>query len=417
MNVRTASCVSVVGVMLMAAGTGSGSSASDSAHRCSGDVSVATELPTSGTDAAEGFPAQNAAELAVTQADTNHLLGDCAIDLITKDDASPGAAGHDPSQGARNMTALAANQSVVGVVGAFDSAVCAAEMPIANNAGMAQISPACSDSALTQVTPGVSSQPQAGALQPTGTQTFFRVGGTDVLEASTIAQQARVRGATRAYVIDDGESRGLASVFAREFSGAGGAVAGDASVHGAAEVKAALADAAATGANLIAFCGTSSYDAAQVRSSMHAAGLDATLFVAADTVVDPEFVSAAGPASDGALAVTASPDPASIPSAEAFSQAYGSAYNSAPTAYSVNAYDAMNILLTAIKEAIEANGGTLPSNPQTFRAAVRGFVASISYGGATGTVAFSRSGDSTNPVATLWQVKNGAWAAVKTVRG
>ena len=393
---------------------GCGASAAGASQRCSGDVAVATELPTTGADAAEGVPAQNAAELAVTQADNNHLLGDCAVDLITKDDASVAVGGHDPSQGARNMTALAANQSVVGVVGPFDSAVCVAEMPIANNAGVVQISPGCSDTTLTPQTGGGSAASQA--LQPTGTQTFFRVAGTDALEASTIVQQARTRGGTKAYVIDDGESRSLASAVAQEVARVGEAAVGTATVRATADVKTALTDAAAKGANLIAFCGTSSHWAAQVRSGMHAAGLDAALFVAADSIVDSDFINAAGSASDGAFVVTGSPDPGTLPSAAAFNQTYRSAYQSAPTAYSVNAYDAMNIVLTAIKEAIDANGGTLPANLQTFRSAVRGFVASISYGGASGTIAFDRTGSSSNNVATLWQVKSGAWAAVKTFR-
>lgn len=414
-RLTTPAAASVLGLLLLPAGAGCGSSTPDAAHRCSGAVAVATELPTTGSDSSEGVPAQNAVELAVSQADTNHFLGDCTVDLIIKDDASALPV-HDPAQGARNMTALAANQRVVGVVGPFDSSVCAAAMPIANNAGLAELSPSCTSAALTQPPVGGSTPASPGALQPTGTETFFRLSATDMAEASTTAQEARKRGATRVYIVEDQESRGLAGAFAQDFAQAGGSVAGSVLSSGVADSKAALTDAAWKGANLIMYAGTSSQLAAQVRAGMHAAGLDSVLFVAADTVVDADFIVAAGAAAEGAFGVTGSPDPASLPSAAAFNQAYRSTYNAAPSSYSVNAYDAMNILLTAIKEAVDANGGRLPSNAQAFRASVRSFVASISFGGASGTIAFDHNGNATSTVVTLWQLKNGGWDSVKSVR-
>ena len=76
-----------------------------------------------------------------TQAQQHDLFGGCTITYIAKNDASVALGKHDPAQGAQNITELASNQAVVGVVGPFNSGVAVAEMPISSAAGLVQISP------------------------------------------------------------------------------------------------------------------------------------------------------------------------------------------------------------------------------------------------------------------------------------
>ena len=63
--------------------------------------------------------------------------------------------GHDPAQGAQNITALAADSSVMGVVGPFNSSVALAEIPKATAAHLALISPSNTNPCLTADRPGV----------------------------------------------------------------------------------------------------------------------------------------------------------------------------------------------------------------------------------------------------------------------
>ena len=88
---------------------------------CHGTITVATDLPLTGGDATDGPFPQLAAELAVDQANTHHLMGGCTLKYISKDDSTVLKNGHDPAQGAANMTALAADATVMGVVGPFNS--------------------------------------------------------------------------------------------------------------------------------------------------------------------------------------------------------------------------------------------------------------------------------------------------------
>lgn len=412
--------LSVSGAILVATVSACGTSSSGgggTSSACTGSVTVATELPTSGADASDGIPTQNGAQLAVTQANNNKLLNGCTVNLVTKDDASVALGKHDPNQGAQNMTALAANSAVVGVVGPFNSNVCQAEMPIANNAGLTEISPSCTNPGLT--VSGADPTINTASLRPTGKITFFRVCTTDIAQSAGLAQQAKALGATKAFVFDDQETygQGLATNFAKDFQAAGGTVVGTSSLPGTTtDFTSELATAHSKGANIIFFGGTSSNGGGKLRAQMSSAGLGSSvLFMGGDGIVDSEFITDAGSAAAGAYGTTASPDATKLSSAASFASAYRAAYGSAPGAYSANAYDAMNIVLTAVKEAINANGGKLPTNPTSFREAVRSNVASISYNGAIGHTTFDSNGDTTNKILTLYQVQNNAWTSVKNL--
>ncbi|HEX6538423.1 MAG TPA: branched-chain amino acid ABC transporter substrate-binding protein [Candidatus Dormibacteraeota bacterium] len=411
--------LSVTGAILVGAvsACGTSSSGGGGSSSCTGTVTVATELPTSGADASDGVPTQNGAQLAVTQANNKNLLNGCKVNLVSKDDASVALGKHDPNQGAANMTALAANQAVVGVVGPFNSSVCQAEMPIANNAGLAQISPSCTNPGLT--IPGSNPTINTTSLRPTGKITFFRVCTTDIAQSAGLAAQAKTLGASKAFVFDDQETygQGLANNFAKDFQQGGGTVVGTSSLPGTTtDFTAELAQAKSKGADIVFFGGTSSNGGGKLKAQMSSAGLGSSvLYMGGDGIVDTEFITDAGSAAAGAYGTTASPDATKLSSAASFASAYQSAYGSAPGAYSANAYDAMNIILTAVKDAISANGGKLPTNPTGFRESVRSNVASISYSGAIGHTTFDSNGDTGNKILTLYQVTNNAWTSIKNL--
>ena len=100
---------------------------------CKGTITVATDLPLTGGDVTDGPYVQMAAELAVTQAQQAKLLGGCTLKYISKDNSTVLANGHDPAQGEANITALASDATVMGVVGPFNSSVALAEIPVASD--------------------------------------------------------------------------------------------------------------------------------------------------------------------------------------------------------------------------------------------------------------------------------------------
>ena len=411
-------------VVLAACGTSNNSSNNTTGgggglSSCTGSVTVATDLPVSGSDASDGKPTQNGAQLAVDQATSNKLLGGCTIKLTTKDDASVALGKHDPQQGAQNITELAGDTSVLGVIGPFNSNVALAELPISNKANLVQISPSNTNPGLTIV--GSNPDINTASLKPSGNTTYFRVCTTDIGQGKADAQEAaQTLGAKKAYVIDDQETygKGLADQFSKFFQQDGGSVAKRVSLPGdTKDFSTQLTEAKGLGVDVIFFGGTSSNGGGIVKKQMATAGLTGVKFVGGDGIVDGEFFTEAGTAgAEGAYGSVAAPDPTKLSSAAKFVSDYKAAFGSDPGAYSANAYDAMNILLQAIKKAITDNGGTLPSTGTAFREAVRKNMLQTSYDGAIGHTSFDANGDTSNVLLTIFQAQSGKWAYSSTVK-
>src|ERR1700676_3926389 len=398
---------------------------------CTGTITVATDLPLTGGDATDGPFPQLGAQLAVTQANANHLLGGCTLKYVSKDDSSVLKNGHDPAQGASNMTALASDATVMGVIGPFNSSVALAEIPIASRNHLAMITPSNTNPHMRVVSP-VCSDPtikiDTASLYP-GPHTYFRVIATDLQQSEILAHIAtKVLNLTKAYVMDDQEAygRGLALLFAKFFAQDGGTVVGTASLPGATKTFATqLSVAQAKGADLIFFGGTTGNGCGLVRRDMASAGLNLPL-LGGDGCQDTKFIQDANSGAktseaEGSYA-TSAPDVTKLASSATFFSQYASAYSSkaAPyndgtkEPYTAYGYDAMNILLQAIHATLVANGGQPLASPQAFRDAVVAQLHNTSYDGALGHTTFDTNGDTTNTEFTLYKVTGGNWVGVHT---
>jgi branched-chain amino acid transport system substrate-binding protein len=398
-------------------GTGSTGGGGDLAS-CTGSVTVASDLPVSGSDASDGKPTANGAQLAVTQATSNKLLGGCTIKYVAKDDSSVALGKHDPQQGAQNLTELAGDSSVLGVVGPFNSNVAKAEMPIANKAGLVLISPSNTNPGLTIV--GSNPDIDTNSLRPAGTITYFRVCTTDIGQGKADAEEAsKTLGTKKAYVIDDQETygKGLSDQFSKFYQQDGGSIAKRVSLPGdTKDFHAQLTEAKGLGVDIIFFGGTSSNGGGIIKKQMAGQGLSDVKFVGGDGIVDTEFFTEAGAQAEGAYGSVAAPDPTKLDSAKQFVSDYKAAFGSDPGAYSANGYDAMNIMIQAVKKAITDNGGKLASSGTAFRESVRKNVASTSYDGAIGHTSFDSNGDTSNVLLTIFQAQGGKWVYSSTVK-
>jgi branched-chain amino acid transport system substrate-binding protein len=411
--------------------TTSSSGAASGIAGCKGTITGATDLPLTGGDRTDGPFPQLAAQLAVTQANANHLLGGCTLKYISKDDSSVLKNGHDPATGATNIAALASDATVMGVIGPFNSSVALAEIPKVSQAHLALISPSNTSPCLTVVV-AVCSDPtikiNTASLYP-GPHTYFRVIATDLQQSEILAHIAsKVLNLTKAYVLDDQEAygRGLSLLFAKFFTADGGTVVGTASLPGSTTTfTTQVSLAKSEGAQLVFFGGTTGNGCGLVRRDMGSAGLSIPL-LGGDGCEDTKFVSDANSGAktteaDGAYA-TSAPDASKLSSSAAFFSQYASAYSSmaAPyndgtkEPYTAYGYDAMNILLQAIRSVLVSNNGQPPADSQTFRDDVVKALRATSYDGALGHTGFDTNGDTTNTGFTLYKVTSGAFAAVNT---
>jgi branched-chain amino acid transport system substrate-binding protein len=396
---------------------GGGSSGGGGLASCTGSVTLASDLPVSGSDASDGKPTQNGAQLAVDQANANKTLGGCTIKFEPKDDASVALGKHDPQQGAQNITQLAGDPAVLGVVGPFNSSVALAELPIANKANLVQVSPSNTNPGLTIT--GSNPDVNTASLRPTGTTTYFRVCTTDIGQGKADAQEAYTTlGAKKAYVFDDQETygKGLSDQFTKFYTGLGGSVAKRVSLPGdTKDFSAQLTEAKGLGVDVVFFGGTSSNGGGIIKKQM-ATIIPNVKYVGGDGIVDGEFFTEAGASADGAYGTVAAPDPTKLSTAAKFVTDYTAAFGAAPGAYSANAYDAMNILIQATKTAITNNGGKLYGSGTAFREAVRKAMTQTSYDGAIGHTSFDANGDTTNVLLTVFVAKGGSWVYSATVQ-
>lgn len=381
-------------------------------------IKIATDLPTSGKDASSGKPAENGAHLAVDQANASHAIPGYTLVFVPKDDVGAGGI-HDPTVGEQNVRALIGDALVAGIVGPFNSNVAKGEMPITNQAPIAQISPANTNPCLTKDTPesGCSgSNDLLPTLRPTGKVNYFRIATTDDHQGPAGADYLyKTLGYKKVYVIDDAEvyGIGIADSFSKEWQSLGGTLLGRSSEPGSTTSYVSLLTQIATKhPDVIYFGGLNSTGGDLIRQQMlQVPGLQSTALAGGDGIVTSDFASAIAAGKGGpTYGTVATIDVAQVPTASAFIQQYNAAYGAANFgAYSAAAYDCANLLIQAIKTAL-ANGAHTPQNSsdaagaKAFRQAVINAIQNISFDGVLGHQAFDANGDTTNKVITIYKV-------------
>jgi len=379
-------------------------------------IKIATELPVSGSDASSGKPAELGAHLAVDQANKSNFLPGYQFVFDPQDDV--GASGvHDPSVGAKNVTSLIGDGEVAGIVGPFNSSVAEAEMPITNEAPLAQISPANTNTCLTQITAdtgctGVNEL--VPKLRPTGNVTYFRTATTDNHQGGEGADFSyKNLGLKTAYVVDDTElyGVGLANAFVTEYKADGGTVLGHDSIASTTDYSQELTKIAHLKPAVIYFAGLDSTGGIAIaKQEAKTPGLTTTPIVGGDGLQTSAFATALGAGGTPIYSTVASVDPTKLPSAANFIKQFDAAYGaSAFGAYSASAYVDAEILLNAIKAAIQG-GAKAPASSsdtdtaKTFRTAVIAAIAKTDYNSVIGHQSFDANGDTTNKTITVYQL-------------
>src|SRR5256712_8872291 len=162
-----------------------------------------------------------------------------AIELVTADDGAAGGGSASPDRGAANVRSFLADANVGAMIGPFDGAVARKEIPLANVAGLARVSPATSNPCLTRdvympallnpartpISCKVAGLPLASDLRPSHANNFFRLTTTDELQGAAAADFAVEKlHVLRAAVITDHElyGQGLAGAFTARLVPRGG---------------------------------------------------------------------------------------------------------------------------------------------------------------------------------------------------
>lgn len=363
-----------------------------------GTIKIGIDLPITGADASDGVPAENGAKLAIDQANSKGTVAGYKLEAYVLDNAVNGV--HDPAQGARNVQQFAGDNSVVAFVGPFNSNVAKVEIPISNEAGIAQISPSATNEGLTK--------PQFGGLDlrksnPTRIA-FFRVCTTDDIQGPAGADYALNKlNKKAAYIVDDNETygKGVADNFEKEFTAKGGKVLGhDHLTKGQTDFKSLLTKIKGASPDIVVYGGVTSTGGGLLRAQMPDAGLGTLPYLGFDGIGNTQFIKDAGSAADNCYYTVAAVNAAALPAATQFIADYKTAYKADIGSYSANCFDATNIIIAALAKAAAAGSVT--------REGVRANIAATKdFKGVIGTTSFDANGDTTNRIISIYSIMKG----------
>jgi len=338
----------------------------------------------SGDNQQLGINEINSVDLAVKQANDSGDLP-FTVEVVRSDDG--GTADKAPAA----ASALLQDNGVVGVIGPIFSGPTKAVGTTYAQAGMALISPSATNPTLTD----------------SGFTTFHRIVPPDSVEGVEAADWLAKK-AQKVFVIDDTTEYGKgAADVVREELGKKSIQVQNQSVPQSTQDYGAVAQAAVSSGAQALFYGGYDAQAALLAKALQTAGFTG-IAMGGNGVKSSVFTQNSGAAGDGWYFSCGCLDATVAPQAKDFTAAYKAAYNTDPSTYSPEAYDATNAMIEAIK--------TAQSNGKVTRETVEDAVKDLNYQGITTTIKFESNGEVQQQVINLYQQKNGVIGLVGDIK-
>ena len=189
-------------------------------------VKIVSDLPLQGSSAAQTETMNNAIKLYLDS--VGGKVGDFTVSFEAFDDSTAAKGAWDEATCAANARKYAEDESILGVIGTYNSGCAEIEVPIANEASLAYVSPANTAVGLTHV--GVGSLPgEPDKYYPSGVRNYARVVASDDFQGQVDAAYMKDKlGVTKVYILDDKEAygKGVADAFEQAAKDEGMTVAG-----------------------------------------------------------------------------------------------------------------------------------------------------------------------------------------------
>ncbi|MEU1083239.1 branched-chain amino acid ABC transporter substrate-binding protein [Streptomyces sp. NPDC005908] len=364
-------------------------------------VVIGVDAPLTGDLSALGLGIKNSVDLAAKTANKEKYVEGVTFKIEALDDQG------QASVGQQNATKLVANKDVLGVVGPLNSSVGESMQKVFDTAKLVEVSPANTNPALTQ---GVNWAKEK--VRPY--KSYFRTATTDAIQGPFAAQyvynDAKKK---KVFVIDDKKTygAGLAATFTEEFKKLGGQVVGTEHINPESKDFSAVATKVKNSGADVVYYGGEYPQAGPLSKQIKEAGAKIPL-VGGDGIYSADFIKLSGAAGTGDLATSVGAPVETLPSAKEFVANYkAEGYKDAFEAYGGYSYDSAWAIIEAVKKVVEDNDGKLPDDA---RSKVVDAMQNVSFDGVTGKVSFDEFGDATNKQLTVYTVKGGDWATVKS---
>jgi branched-chain amino acid transport system substrate-binding protein len=309
------------------------------------DYIVASDLPLQG--AIRHQTVQISRAIIWELAQQGWKAGSLKIGYQSCDDSTAQTGGWDSAKCATNGRLYAANRSVIGVVGTFNSGCAKIIVPILNRANpgpMAMVSPANTNPGLTKKwDPG---EPQK--YYPTGVRNYARVVATDDFQGPADAMWSKSLGYKKVYVLNDKQTYGfgVATTYKNAAKKLGLQVVGFKGWDAKQSSYEALATAIkASGAQAVFLGGIACNNGAKLMQDIKAVAPKVHLQMP-DGFSDPNANGAVG---NGAYISVAGQPPKSLTGQGAiFVKSFGKQIGTAPNPYSQYGAQAMQVMLKAV---------------------------------------------------------------------
>ena len=174
----------------------------------SGNLLISSDLPLQGSGRAQTIQMTKAIAFVLNQA--GWKAGNYTLAYQSCDDSTAQAGKWDSGTCQSNATAYAADASVVGVIGTFNSGCAEIEIPIDNrapNGPLAMVSPANTYVGLTHSGPGTAAG-EPGKYYPTGSATTRASSRQTTSRVQPTPRSRRASGVKKLFVLNDKEAYG-----------------------------------------------------------------------------------------------------------------------------------------------------------------------------------------------------------------
>ena len=369
-------------------------------------VKIVSDLPLQGSDRVQTEQMVRAIEYVLAQ--TDNKAGPHTVEFESFDDATAAAGKWDESKCAENARTFADDDSIVGVIGTYNSGCAAIEIPILNEAGLGMVSPANTYVGLTKGGPGTEAG-EPDKYYPTGERNYVRVVASDDSQGQIGAQYMKdTLGVTKVFILDDKElyGKGVADAFEAAANEIGLEVVGHEGYDAAASnYRALMSKIKSLGADGIYIGAVSTNNGGRLVADKVAVvgDNDAVKMLGSDGMVLSSLFEEAGPDNVEGMYGTAPTTPPEelTGSSKEFADAFAAEEGKGLEVYTIYAAAAAQVLV----DAIARSDGT--------RADVIAKLYETDLDTATGPMSFGETGDPVSPVQTIYLAKGGEWTFVE----
>jgi branched-chain amino acid transport system substrate-binding protein len=366
------------------------------------DVLIASDLPLQGANRSLTTEMAQAVEFVLEQAD--YKAGGKTVGYQSCDDSTAQAGSWDSAKCSSNARSYANNESVIGVVGTFNSGCAKLEIPVANrapNGPLAYVSPANTYPGLTISGPGTEPG-EPDNYYPSGQRNYARVVWNDQFQGAADAEFAKAQGLKKVYVLTDKETygNGIATLFGQYAKKLGITVlpgTPQAWDKAASSYDAIASKIKQTGADSVFLGGIICNNGGKLIKDLRAGlGPDVQIFGPDGFTPISATIEGSGTASEGMYITQPGIPPDQLTgSGKEFVDAFKAKIGHEPDPYSLYAAQAAQVLLASIDDA----------NADRSKVAQELFNRTVT-DGVLGDFMIDENGDTTLGTVSVWQVKN-----------